>query len=453
MSSLWSVYGAALALLVMGLVLLGSCSLYNHEFKTLPPQNLPYELFAIQADDFGSLWSVPTAQQVLDHLKDLTAHHNVTVILFIHGWHHNADATDPNYRDFATQLAAMDLRLNAPGVQRARSHAFSNATTRVVGIYIGWRGRSLPSALDYLTMWWRKSAAERVGDGDVREFILRLQRLYLNVNSIHDGEPPYRMGLITFGHSFGAQVLIKSLGATLERSLTERTQHLASLVTPPAIPPQSDPVRIPIDDFGDINILINPATEAYQYARIDALARQTTYPWCQLPQILVLSSDKDTARSFFFPIARGLTRPFRPAFRDSEQGSLWGTALGMLESQQTHQLLVTGAPPSLEDSDYDSPAGQLKILRQDFSARTTFAQVTLVPKTQATLILDSPALVATEPGVLIRDHDDIFQKPLWDFLLDYVSFLEGKRFLIQELRRQQNIRGGTCPTLVGPNPS
>lgn len=437
-----------IALIVLTLLFLASCSLYHHEFKTTPPPNRSYELFVIQSDDFGSLWSVPTAQLVLDHIKTLSERENITVVVFIHGWHHNADPKDDNYVDFAQRLGAMEQRLNAPQIQAVRGASSGQSQTHVIGIYIAWRGRALPGFLDYTTMWSRKAAAERVGDGDVREFILRLQRQYLRANSIRGvaDVPRPHMGLITFGHSFGAQVLIKTLGTTLERSLTERTDFLTSLVDPPASPPQSPPVNVPVDSFGDINILINPATEAYQYARIDALMRQPTYPWCQLPQILVLSSDKDTARSRFFPLARGLTRPFRPAFRNSTQGALWGTALGMLESQQTHTLEVSSDLPSLVDSDYDTQVGQLKILHQDFSGRITFSRVTLKPKTSIT-IQNSPGLVATEPGVLIKDHNDIFEDGLWNFLIDYVSFLEGKRLLVQQLRHQQGVTTGRCPVI------
>jgi len=436
--------------LVAALLLLASCSFYHHEFRPTPPSNQPYELFVIQADDFGSLWSVPDAQQTLDHIRELSERENVTVVVFIHGWHHNADPVDDNYVDFAKQLKAIDQRLNARQIQVLRSESSGQAATHVIGLYIGWRGRVLWGFLDYITMWSRKEAAERVGDGDVREFILRLQRQYLRANSIRGLSEVKRthMGLITFGHSFGAQVLIKTLGTTVERSLTERTNSLASLIEPPPAPPQLSSVEVPIDSFGDINILINPATEAYQYARIDALMRQASYPWCQLPQMLVLSSDKDSARSRFFPMARGVTRPFRPAFRNHEQGALFGTALGMLESQQTHRLEVSEDRPSLEDADYETQAGQMRILREDFSARVTFSHVTLEPKPGATAIPNAPALVTTEPGVLIRDHSDIFQPRLWDFLIDYVTFLEGKRLLVQQLRLQQGVTTGRCPVMA-----
>ena len=442
--TLWAAFSAIAAAVLM----LASCSFYHHEFKIVPPTGHPYELYVVQSDDFGTLWSVPTAQRVLGRVAELSDRQNVTVVVFIHGWHHNADPEDPNYQDFEKRLAAINERLNAPQVQAARGKSTTEPTTKVVGIYIGWRGRALYKDLDYLTMWWRKDAAERVGDGDVREFVLRLQRQYLRVNSIHQDSkaPRPHMGLITFGHSFGAQVLIKTLSTTLERSLTERTDFQADLIQQESIP-HSPPVRVPIDSFGDINVLINPATEAYQYARIDTLVRQTTYPWCQLPQILVISSDKDTPRSYFFPIARGLTRPFRPAFRNQQQGALWGTALGMLESQKTHVLQVSTDPPSLQDADYGTPAGQQKILRHDFSSRTTFAEVTLSPRGDGPSIASSPALVATEPGTLIQNHNDIFQDRLWEFLIDYVAFLEGKRLLTQELRQQQQVTGGACPDL------
>jgi hypothetical protein len=179
---------------------------------------------------------------------------------------------------------------------------------------VGWRGRSLPSFFDYGTMWWRKSAAERVGDGDVSEFLERLQRIYLRANAFkryaqNPGGTPY-MGLVTVGHSFGGQVAFKSVARELEGSLTERAPEQTDAVTKPSIPSRPVVERVAIDSFGDLNILLNPALEAYQFARIDGLYRQLTYPSTQTPQLVVLSADNDVPREFFFPIARGLTRPF-----------------------------------------------------------------------------------------------------------------------------------------------
>lgn len=409
---------------------------YNHYFKVPSSHTAAYQLFIIQADDFGSLWSVADAQEVLERVSSDLAFDNVYVLLFIHGWHHNADPEDESLQLFRSTLARISRRLASSDLSEVRRDLSGTGSFRLIGVYVGWRGRSLPGVLDYLTMWWRKSAAERVGDGDVREFILRLQRIYRrNSAGIRPQSAGRRhfMGLVTVGHSFGAQVLLKSMAAELEADLAERAPVLSGTVSPP-VPLSGLNVRaerLPIEGFGDVNILLNPATEAYEYARIDRLSRQLSYPSCQLPQLLVFSAVNDVPRKFFFPLARGITRLFRPGFRTSEQGVLWGTALGELKEQQTHTLRVAEVRQenSLQDADYNSESGRARIRDWDFTGTTVFNDVELERIERRATSANSPVAVVSADSTLVDGHNGIFEARFWNFLVDYVTFMEGKRML------------------------
>jgi hypothetical protein len=435
--------------------LLAGRAFYNRKFDTTLPPSGNHEIYVIQADDFGSLWSVPEAQAALDRVTELSKHENVYVFLFVHGWHHNAQ-DDPNLRDFKARITQIELRLKRTEFSQIRQEVSGDEAFEIIGIYVGWRGRSLPGFLDFFTMWWRKSAAERVGDGDVREFIVRLQRIYLRTNSIRDlkagDSKPHFMGLVTIGHSFGGQVLLKSVASGLEGKLAERAPKLADTIVHPSSghAANPEPERIPIDDFGDVNILLNPATEAYQYARIDQLYRQLSYPACQTPQLIVFSAVNDRARQFFFPIARGLTLPFRPGFRNAEQGALWGRALGELAEQRTHTLKPTEGGNSLEDSDYRSGAGRSKIRDWDFSSATAFHKADLAPlQSETDRIANSPVAIVYTDRTLIDGHNGIFKQNFWDFLVDYVTFLEGKRMLW----RRQWLADGSLGAKGCPEPA
>src|SRR5262249_50842296 len=150
----------------------------------------------------------------------------------------------------------------------------------------------------------------------VSEFIERLQRIFLRANAPdpNNSAPKPFTGLITIGHSLGAQVLWRSIAPQLEFPLAQRAPCLANALDP--LPPQpAVPERVPINGLGDLNVLINPALEAYQYARVDALYRQLTYGRAQTPQVVVFSAENDDARKFWFPMARAVTGPFRPNFR------------------------------------------------------------------------------------------------------------------------------------------
>ena len=429
--------------------LLPGCAMYNHPQPTIEEDTQgDFDFHVIQADDQGSLWDSGQAQKVLDRVQALSKSDNTLVVLFIHGWHHNAASDDPNLRDFRTALAALNAEISTPERQALRARATGSPASRLVGIYVGWRGRSLPGPLDYLTFWGRKPAAERVGEGDVGEFIERLQRLYLRANAAAmNGAGTPNVGLVTIGHSFGGQVLWKSLERQLEIPLAERAPCMSNSLEPK--PGVQDDVRVPIDSLGDLNILLNPALEAYQFARVDALYRQLRYPSSQTPQVVVFSADNDSARSFWFPAARAVTWPFRPTFRkdnDGYQGKLYGQALGDLDRQLTHELTrQPGDPDSLSQQNF---AGEDALLDYDFTGPTSFGGIRLSPRAStdpqaAGRIAYSPVLVVESKDKIIDGHNGIFQDGLHQFLTKYVSFIEAKRLL---LRARHQIQARNVPT-------
>jgi hypothetical protein len=413
--------------------------MYNHPYPFKPePGSAKFDFHVIQSDDYGSFWDTSGAQKTLDEVEALSRRTNTLIVLFIHGWHHNAAPDDTNLTGFKASLEAMHKELSNPGRDRMRAQSTGTAEFRMVGIYVGWRGRSLPWLLDYLTFWGRKSAAERVGEGDVSEFIERLQRIFLRANASSpaaDSQVPRLFtGLIAMGHSFGGQVLWKSIGRQLEDPLTRRAADMSNSLNPRAAQIREEAVAI--NGLGDLNILLNPAVEAYQYARVDALFREMTYPKFQTPQVVVFSADNDRARQFWFPVGRAFTSPFRPNFRQDNhgyQGKLYGKALGELVAQLTHDLnkLPQPAPDSLVESDYANPD---KILDFDFTHDPIFEGIKLSPRIAGSSVSghvpNSPVMVVQTHDKIIDGHNKIFGQDFILFLTKYVTFLEGKRLLL-----------------------
>lgn len=443
--------------LLITLLLISSCSLYHKEFEAADVTEPNYQLRVVQVDDFGSWWNPAKAQDTIDLITQSAASSNTYVVLFIHGWHHNADTgNDSNYLDFKQTLATLGDKLANPEYAAARQRITGTSSFKLIGVYLGWRGRSLPGVLDYATMWWRKAAAERVGDGDVSEFIERLHRIYLRTNALSvrskipmpDTHKPY-MGLVSIGHSFGGQVLMKSLVRPMEYYLTERAPRLGNtLQDPSTMAAKRVDQIVPIDSFGDVNILLNPALEAYQYAKIDSLYRQINFSYKQAPQLVVFSADNDSARQFFFPIARGLTRPFRPAFSNDYQGNLYGEALGEFEAQRTHTLeLAPGTADSLTASDYTNRA---LISRFDFTGDVSFGGLSLKP-IAARRVNNSPVAVIYSKDQIIDGHNGIFKPQFIEFLVKYVDFIEGKNLALRQERWEER-RAKANAQLQAPTP-
>lgn len=282
----------------------------------------------------------------------------------------------------------------------------------MLGLYIGWRGQSLPDGLNYLTFWGRKSAAETVGDGDLREFLWKLQKLYMARNTSKDTF----MGLVTVGHSFGGQVVFKAVTETFERDLLDVIDHAKGTGKSEG----KHQAKEIVSGFGDMTVLINPALEAFQYERIHRLTQQLSFTQAQAPVLLVVSSENDWARQFWFQWGRMFTRPFRPSFPDDEQENLWLTALGEYRPQLTHDLKQSKAGQGITDS----------LCTVDLSSENTLGPGALVPISGLHQPY-SPVVVAYTSSSLVDGHNGIFEKSFASFLTHYITHVEGKRICIR----------------------
>ena len=403
--------------------LLASCSLYNRSFSQADGRFDPKMDFVVQVDDYGSFWDPEVARSLLRAIAENVQKTNIVVVVFIHGWHHNAENDDQNAVDFAELMRSLRLKMDdnekgVPGIyRRSRMNLTGNGDIQIYGVYIGWRGKSLPMPLDYATFWDRKNGAERVGEGDVREFLLRLNRLYAERSAFRATKPdvPY-MGLVSIGHSFGGQVLFKAVSHTFESELVEATPYEANVVARP------------LAGFGDLTILINPALEAFQYERIHELNKKIQYRPDQTPLLLVVSSSTDVARQVYFPLGRTAEATFRASFRD-DQRELWTQALGEYERQRTHEIEITSSDPVDFDPEIylSSPC---KVVDYDLTSVPSIAGVKLVPLPVNRVQPFSPFLVAYASGSVVVGHSGIFEDRLKAFLNDYVAITEGKRQLL-----------------------
>ena len=429
----------ALFVAIVASFIVFSCSLYNRNY---PQTNGPFDPkmdFVVQVDDYGSFWDPEVPHRLLRTIAENVQKKNVVVVVFVHGWHHNAQTDDDNARDFAETMrklreAMEDNKDGRPGIYRqSRLNLTGNGDVDIYGVYIGWRGKSLPEPLDYATFWDRKSGAERVGEGDLREFLLRLNRLYAERSALREMTPqvPY-MGLVSIGYSFGGQVLFKAVAHTFEAEIIQ------------AAPYEDNVVARPLTGFGDLTILINPAVEAFQYERIHELNRKIRYPPDQTPLLLVISSATDVARKTLFPLGRMGAATFRASFRGNQR-DLWTQALGEYEVQRTHEVEITQDTQQPFDPRVylENPCA---VVHYDLTSVPSIGGVKLVPLPNRVQPF-SPFLVAYASGDVVMGHTGIFEKQLRAFLNDYVAITEGKRQLLASpkarecLSRDQPSRG------------
>jgi hypothetical protein len=405
---------------LVGAVVVLWCSAcdYGHEPFRVPPPSLP-EPLVVEVDDYGRFWDRPASEQALNAIRDASRDRNTVVWVFIHGWHHNADESDDNYQNFKTSLKHLHDTLHEPHYVGVRKQLGLKEAINVIGLYVGWRGRALPGALDYVTFWGRKSAAERVGDGDLREFFVKLQDIYMDRNS--DTSKPTFMGLLTIGHSFGGQVLFKAISGAFERDLLTA---MGNAQTQPTGAPRLAEI---VSGLGDATVLLNPALEAFQYERIDRLTKAVSFMDIQAPVLLTVSAEDDSARKYWFPIGRTINMLFRPRFQNDELKALWTTALGEYEPQQTHTLEVAQDATSDKSSSRTSCAA---MVTRDLTGRSVISEGAVLSPSGTGARPYSPVVIAHTSNKLVHEHNGIFGQNFNDFLIDYVTFVQAKRMCL-----------------------
>lgn len=187
------------------------------------------------------------------------------VVVFVHGWRHNADIGDSDIRKLRTLLAYARNFLNSRCVELARY-----CDARLTGIYLGWRGASVKEFGDDRkaigtvwaapTFWARKNESERLKDEALKVLSALQSRLTLRAG---DSEADK---MLVIGHSFGGNMLASALSSKVAAAVAQH--ETGSYFEAP---------------IGDLTVLVNPASEASNWTRIqEAVAakggRSIVYP-------------------------------------------------------------------------------------------------------------------------------------------------------------------------------
>ncbi|MEM5432174.1 hypothetical protein [Cupriavidus oxalaticus] len=320
-----------------------------------------YELHFVEFDDQGWLYpdkpasgaepaASPSGQ--IDHLmKRLTQlldqhddgkPNDLSIIVYVHGWKHNAQSDDANVRHFRTMLRA--------AAAEERDRAGRDGTPRkVVGVYVAWRGKSwvVPDPVLSLSFWARKEAARRVSVGTARELFARLRaiRHYYNneaasavVTTGAASEQAVRrprIRTLMIGHSFGGLILYAATSGPIIEALAAQ-QDLRG------VKPAQDLAERP----ADMIVLINPAFEASRYEALYRVANRFQPVRFQPPLFVSVTSTKDWATGIAFPLGRSVNALFEHE-ASSEEGTAIKNTPGHIARYLTHRLYghaPNGAP-------------------------------------------------------------------------------------------------------------
>lgn len=252
-----------------------------HYEETTVATGRSYQLSFVEFDEKGDFWDRRQLGSAARHIRD--AHNPVLLVLFIHGWHHNAADRKPGGKNpgdvetFHKLLAELAISESTRGLE-------------VHGVYIGWRGRLVQGPLDYLTFLDRKGAATRVAGTPVTETIFELIR---QARKVHNGSK-----CVVIGHSFGALVLEKAMAQAMTGSLL--AQDVQS---------RGAPFNAP----ADLILLVNSAAESIYAKEMRDMFARTRHRGSVTPErplLISMTSKSDTATSGWFPFGTFLPNLF-----------------------------------------------------------------------------------------------------------------------------------------------
>lgn len=331
---------------------LAACSNITPEIS-----NGRYELHFVEFDDQG--WEYPVGKatstdvkgatpvksqtdNLMARLRQLldTEGQNLNVIVYIHGWKHNAAADDWDVDQFR-RLLDLQSRVEINTNDKPR---------RVVGIYVSWEGKGidLPEPFISATFWTRKAAALRVSRGSVIELFSRLQAVQHYYNgptksptcnpSKASGSMagPCRIRSLMVGHSFGAWILYSALAGPLIESLNATRDLGDSDGRLPADLEARSGMRRP----ADLVVLINPAFEAVRYEPLHRAAMAFRPASPQTPLLVTVTSSEDQATRFAFPIGRFINTLFERAPNEDQSLAMTRTH-GHIDRLFTHRLTLS----------------------------------------------------------------------------------------------------------------
>lgn len=437
----------------------------------------------VELSDDGHVSNLFQEEQVVKRLRQVALggdtvtvknSKGAVVVTFVHGWHHRAKVCDPNLACFRRVLQALSEGQDLP----------------VFGIYIGWRGESVHKG-SVFTFYGRKRTAHTIGGIGGRELLQELDETYRELN--HEIEEKtgkkHVVTMVTAGHSFGGALVYSAVEAALVREIPNPDPNKKGSVHVVGKPPLtcgSQTIRPIRPGIGDLVVLVNPAFEALRYETFaEDLKISTPYPSNQLPVLLTVASEADSAVGVAFPAGRIV---YFLAFPWRYQGSSDVIGQGHFEPQITHDLILADdsgkeihpgpAPtvtttPADEDTikrcdldiknDHDtatcaceypvppSLAGALSTTPGSLRMSLAGGAVSITPDEKVVLKARSndwdphaPFIVARTVKDIISAHSDIYTPRFVTFLVSYI-----RAFLVQSAINQR--KGGSddpCPAMT-----
>lgn len=415
----------------------------------------------------GGLLNASQYDQVMAMVRtELADPAGAILVVFAHGWHHGCSTCDRDIACFRRVIGGV-----SEGERKEAERRFGPGAPprRVVGIYLGWRGRRWRGDADVLSIWDRKATAEHIGGTGAKEVLNALHAEWAARQQRENGR---RVTMVSIGHSLGGAMLFSAVKERLSGSVndifrgSDGALRAVRTSEPRSREKNAKAVRA---RFGDLVVLVNPAIEASAYkvfdddlydARFGGMSgdqllaanmpsdKNRSYGDRQLPVLVTLASSADTAVGRIFPVSRVLAGVDLIGMRRVFTRREWRQGLGHYEPQVTHVLSYDGPAPvnpsnggcacsknwSVAERPVDLRSSvEQKIMTREEERRGGEMTLTLAAHRDPACSGEpacrgwderSPYLVIRTDHTVIADHNDIFNPVLVGFLTSYIRSFE-----------------------------
>lgn len=357
-----------------------------------------YTLAFIEFDDRGEIWSPRQVDRVQRLVRSANRHEDGSVVIVLaHGW--NNDASLKNEKNGTLAGFKATLERVARGVHE------ESPGRPVLGVYLGWRGKSMVSPFTYLTFYSRQRAAERVAGP---QGMAILSRIILDVKANPESS------LLLIGHSFGGRIVERIVQQGVAASVAEIKEGPAG-----AAP--------------DLTVILNPASPAtnakqvidlLRWGRIELVRTTADGRKFNVPLLVSLTSAKDKATRVAYRIgsvlglATSKFRTYGPEFCSPvvSQRRLYARTAGHTPALHSHRVRVR--PRSDATPSAGPPDGTIAIAGED-------VDIEIEPRLGA--YNDTPYWIMRVPPEIMANHYDTWNPNLVALLgglLEHTGALE-----------------------------
>jgi hypothetical protein len=404
------------------------CSQYS--LQSYQKGDEEYLLGFVEFNEQGQLFDPKQIDRLMTTLD--AESRDVIMLVYVHGWHHNASPEDENLKSFRRVLTKIS--------QEEAAEAKSAKKRLVVGIYVGWRGDSFREPLgliNILSFSDRYNTATKLGHNGLIEVLARLNRFKKKKN--HGEEHIGSTKLISIGHSLGGAALYSAIHPVL----TDRFVDVGCLKSMGEDCDNNGYARV----YGNLVLLINPAIEALRFAPLHHMttAPTRTYPPNQLPVFATLAAENDNAVGTWFYFSRFFstffektltTKRFNPAsgiwedVEEYDEAKSNTVGLGHFEPYNTDSLVMAekcNILPKCKDSDEECTSKAWKGKNMEIPFPREKEKMCLIRNNQYDV--HNPYLVIKVDKAIINEHNDLESPRLLDFVTElvYLSLIEDKK--------------------------